>query len=148
MARVLCLISLCLQSRDFKGFWHNNRLRKFGSLMVKEAASCGHKEVPWGGCDAGLLPCPSLQLMLCGMQEIDLSDWQKNAIYRHYTKSSKQIQWFWQVRLGLPLLLGLGQESSRYAYHLPTGHETYWTPNSRPFIFDIFLPSPTWRSLG
>ncbi|XP_007442035.1 NEDD4-like E3 ubiquitin-protein ligase WWP2 isoform X1 [Python bivittatus] len=38
-----------------------------------------------------------LELMLCGMQEIDLSDWQKNTIYRHYTKSSKQIQWFWQV---------------------------------------------------
>ncbi|KAK2495275.1 hypothetical protein MC885_000121, partial [Smutsia gigantea] len=38
-----------------------------------------------------------LELMLCGMQEIDLSDWQKNSIYRHYTKNSKQIQWFWQV---------------------------------------------------
>uniref|UniRef100_A0A673YNK8 E3 ubiquitin-protein ligase n=1 Tax=Salmo trutta TaxID=8032 RepID=A0A673YNK8_SALTR len=38
-----------------------------------------------------------LELMLCGMQEIDLSDWQKNTIYRHYTKNSKQIHWFWQV---------------------------------------------------
>nr|XP_056718396.1 NEDD4-like E3 ubiquitin-protein ligase WWP2 [Euleptes europaea] len=38
-----------------------------------------------------------LELMLCGMQEIDLSDWQKNTIYRHYTKNSKQVQWFWQV---------------------------------------------------
>ncbi|XP_069037485.1 NEDD4-like E3 ubiquitin-protein ligase WWP2 isoform X1 [Lepisosteus oculatus] len=38
-----------------------------------------------------------LELMLCGMQEIDLTDWQKNTIYRHYTKNSKQIQWFWQV---------------------------------------------------
>ncbi|XP_078066782.1 NEDD4-like E3 ubiquitin-protein ligase WWP2 isoform X2 [Mustelus asterias] len=38
-----------------------------------------------------------LELMLCGMQEIDLSDWQKNTIYRHYTKNSKPIQWFWQV---------------------------------------------------
>ncbi|XP_062032396.1 NEDD4-like E3 ubiquitin-protein ligase WWP2 isoform X1 [Lepus europaeus] len=38
-----------------------------------------------------------LELMLCGMQEIDLSDWQKNTVYRHYTKSSKQVQWFWQV---------------------------------------------------
>uniref|UniRef100_A0A8C5J3Y6 E3 ubiquitin-protein ligase n=1 Tax=Junco hyemalis TaxID=40217 RepID=A0A8C5J3Y6_JUNHY len=38
-----------------------------------------------------------LELMLCGMQEIDLNDWQKNTIYRHYTKNSKQIQWFWQV---------------------------------------------------
>lgn len=66
--------------------------------MIKEAAPFGTRT--WGGCDSGLLPCPSLQLMLCGMQEIDMSDWQKNAIYRHYTKSSKQIQWFWQVRLG------------------------------------------------
>uniref|UniRef100_A0A8C0JBV7 E3 ubiquitin-protein ligase n=1 Tax=Chelonoidis abingdonii TaxID=106734 RepID=A0A8C0JBV7_CHEAB len=38
-----------------------------------------------------------LELMLCGMQEMDISDWQKNTIYRHYTKNSKQIQWFWQV---------------------------------------------------
>ncbi|XP_023682957.2 NEDD4-like E3 ubiquitin-protein ligase WWP2 isoform X3 [Paramormyrops kingsleyae] len=38
-----------------------------------------------------------LELMLCGMQEVDLSDWQKNTIYRHYTKNSKQIHWFWQV---------------------------------------------------
>uniref|UniRef100_A0AAQ6AFE3 E3 ubiquitin-protein ligase n=1 Tax=Amphiprion ocellaris TaxID=80972 RepID=A0AAQ6AFE3_AMPOC len=34
-----------------------------------------------------------LELMLCGMQEIDLADWQKNTIYRHYTKNSKQIHW-------------------------------------------------------
>lgn len=40
-----------------------------------------------------------LQVMLCGMQEIDLNDWQRNTIYRHYTRSSKQIVWFWQVGL-------------------------------------------------
>jgi hypothetical protein len=38
-----------------------------------------------------------LELMLCGMQEIDVDDWQRHTIYRHYTKSSKQVQWFWQV---------------------------------------------------
>ena len=37
--------------------------------------------------------------MLCGMQEIDVDDWQRNTIFRHYTKSSKQIQWFWQVKV-------------------------------------------------
>uniref|UniRef100_A0A3Q3W0B0 E3 ubiquitin-protein ligase n=1 Tax=Mola mola TaxID=94237 RepID=A0A3Q3W0B0_MOLML len=37
-----------------------------------------------------------LQVMLCGMQEIDLMDWQRNTIYRHYARSSKQILWFWQ----------------------------------------------------
>lgn len=35
--------------------------------------------------------------MLCGMQEIDLVDWQRHTIYRHYARSSKQILWFWQV---------------------------------------------------
>uniref|UniRef100_A0A3Q4AS55 E3 ubiquitin-protein ligase n=1 Tax=Mola mola TaxID=94237 RepID=A0A3Q4AS55_MOLML len=37
-----------------------------------------------------------LEVMLCGMQEIDLMDWQRNTIYRHYARSSKQILWFWQ----------------------------------------------------
>ncbi|PIO26642.1 hypothetical protein AB205_0023480 [Aquarana catesbeiana] len=37
-----------------------------------------------------------LEVLLCGMQEIDLNDWQRNTIYRHYTRTSKQIVWFWQ----------------------------------------------------
>ncbi|XP_072307916.1 E3 ubiquitin-protein ligase Itchy-like isoform X2 [Eucyclogobius newberryi] len=37
-----------------------------------------------------------LEVMLCGMQEIDLMDWQRHTIYRHYTRNSKQIMWFWQ----------------------------------------------------
>jgi len=36
-----------------------------------------------------------LELMLCGMQEVDVDDWQRNTIYRHYAKTSKQVQWFW-----------------------------------------------------
>jgi len=35
--------------------------------------------------------------MLCGMQEIDVNDWERSAIYRHYTRTSKQVQWFWKV---------------------------------------------------
>lgn len=38
-----------------------------------------------------------LELMLCGMQEIDVDDWQRNTIYRHYNRNSKQVAWFWQV---------------------------------------------------
>ncbi|KAL1124232.1 hypothetical protein AAG570_002002, partial [Ranatra chinensis] len=37
-----------------------------------------------------------LELMLCGMQEIDIDDWHRNSIYRHYTRNSKQVLWFWQ----------------------------------------------------
>jgi len=35
--------------------------------------------------------------MLCGMQEIDVEDWENSTIYRHYVKTAKQIQWFWRV---------------------------------------------------
>ncbi|XP_017786420.1 PREDICTED: E3 ubiquitin-protein ligase Su(dx) [Nicrophorus vespilloides] len=37
-----------------------------------------------------------LELLLCGMQEIDVEDWQRHTIYRHYTRNSKQVVWFWQ----------------------------------------------------
>ena len=36
--------------------------------------------------------------MLCGMQEIDVNEWEKNTLYRNYLRGSKQIQWFWQVQ--------------------------------------------------
>lgn len=38
-----------------------------------------------------------LELLLCGMQEIDIEDWQRHTIYRHYTRNSKPVVWFWQV---------------------------------------------------
>uniref|UniRef100_A0A914C5D6 E3 ubiquitin-protein ligase n=1 Tax=Acrobeloides nanus TaxID=290746 RepID=A0A914C5D6_9BILA len=37
-----------------------------------------------------------LELLLCGMQEIDVDDWQRNTVYRHYAPQSKQVVWFWQ----------------------------------------------------
>lgn len=43
-----------------------------------------------------------LEVMLCGMQEVDLQDWQRNTVYRHYTRNSKQIIWFWQVGTSEP----------------------------------------------
>lgn len=38
-----------------------------------------------------------LELLLCGMQEIDVEDWQRHTIYKNYTRNSKQVVWFWQV---------------------------------------------------
>ena len=40
-----------------------------------------------------------LELILCGMQDVDVEDWQRNTIYRHYNRNSKQVVWFWQVRI-------------------------------------------------
>ena len=38
-----------------------------------------------------------LELMLCGMQELDIDEWEKYTMYKGYDKESKQIKWFWQV---------------------------------------------------
>ncbi|KAA0196243.1 WW domain Protein (E3 ubiquitin ligase), partial [Fasciolopsis buskii] len=37
-----------------------------------------------------------LELLLSGMPEIDVSDWEKHTIYLKYTRSSKQVHWFWK----------------------------------------------------
>ncbi len=37
-----------------------------------------------------------LELLLCGISKIDILDWERNTIYKHYTENAKQIQWFWQ----------------------------------------------------
>ena len=38
-----------------------------------------------------------LELMLVGMQDFDMEDWEKNTIYKKYTRNTKQVQWFWQA---------------------------------------------------
>eukprot|EP00041_Stephanoeca_diplocostata_P037604 m.1429689 g.1429689 ORF g.1429689 m.1429689 type:complete len:326 (+) comp25069_c0_seq51:2942-3919(+) len=38
-----------------------------------------------------------LDMLLIGLAEFDVKDWEKNTIYRSYTKSSKQIVWFWEI---------------------------------------------------
>ena len=38
-----------------------------------------------------------IQLMLCGMQEIDVDDWAKHTVYKTYVVSNQEIIWFWQV---------------------------------------------------
>jgi hypothetical protein len=38
-----------------------------------------------------------LELMLVGMQDFDVNDWEKNTLYKNYPKNAKQIHWFWQV---------------------------------------------------
>lgn len=50
-----------------------------------------------------------------------MNDWQKNTIYRHYTKNSKQIQWFWQVG---PARAGQGRVSAGLSLQPAKGNET------------------------
>ncbi|KAG5360586.1 E3 ubiquitin-protein ligase ptr1 [Yarrowia sp. B02] len=37
-----------------------------------------------------------LELLICGLPEIDVDDWRNNTVYTNYSASSPQIQWFWR----------------------------------------------------
>ena len=37
-----------------------------------------------------------LEMMVCGMQEIDVDDWANNTEYEQYTSTSEQVEWFWR----------------------------------------------------
>lgn len=38
-----------------------------------------------------------LELLICGVHEIDIEDWRRNTEYRGYKESDVQIQWFWKA---------------------------------------------------
>ncbi|WEJ95619.1 E3 ubiquitin-protein ligase tom1 [Yamadazyma tenuis] len=38
-----------------------------------------------------------LELLISGLPDIDVQDWQNNTIYNNYSPSSLQIQWFWRA---------------------------------------------------
>ena len=39
------------------------------------------------------------QLLLIGLADFDVDEWERCTIYRSYTRKAKQIGWFWEVRL-------------------------------------------------
>ncbi|KAG5860303.1 ubiquitin-protein ligase [Encephalitozoon hellem] len=38
-----------------------------------------------------------LELLICGVPDIDIDDWKSNTLYYGYTESSKTIIWFWKA---------------------------------------------------
>ncbi|KJE90630.1 ubiquitin ligase [Capsaspora owczarzaki ATCC 30864] len=45
----------------------------------------------------GIFDEKELELLICGLNELDVADWEANTIYRSYTPTSKQVKWFWQA---------------------------------------------------
>lgn len=69
-------------------------------------------------------------MILCGMQKIDVDDWQQNTAYKDYTVSSRQIVWFWKVRLSVYL-----------GYCLVSSFLVYYSPGA-DFVFDHLHHAP------
>ena len=39
----------------------------------------------------------ALQMLLVGLTEFNVDEWEASTVYRNYTKKDKQIKWFWEV---------------------------------------------------
>ena len=59
-----------------------------------------------------------LEMILCGVQEIDVKDWERHTILKNYQKNSKQIIWFWRLLqgpghalLGLEIIVSLRRKA-------------------------------------
>lgn len=42
-----------------------------------------------------------LELVICGISSIDVTDWKTHTRLKHCTQETPQVQWFWQVRINL-----------------------------------------------
>lgn len=38
-----------------------------------------------------------LELIICGLPNIDIDDWRRNTVYQGYTATSSQVRWFWRA---------------------------------------------------
>src|SRR4051812_1844729 len=56
-----------------------------------------------------------LELLMCGLPEIDVTDLRSNTEYVGYTLESPQVQWFWRF------VSGLGQEEKALLLQFVTG---------------------------
>ncbi|CUM63479.1 uncharacterized protein PRCAT00001054001 [Priceomyces carsonii] len=45
----------------------------------------------------GIFDEQELELLISGLPDIDVTDWQNNTVYNNYSPSSLQIQWFWRA---------------------------------------------------
>lgn len=63
------------------------------------------------GCEEGFLSGLALQLLMCGLGDVDVSDWREHTKYKNgYSANHVVIQWFWKVpRRLLPSEWGCGQ---------------------------------------
>jgi len=66
-----------------------------------------------------------LELLIGGMSEIDVDDWQKHTDYRGYNPSDEVVEWFWQIVKAWPAERRVGCCSSR------RGRVGYQWPASR-----------------
>jgi hypothetical protein len=41
-----------------------------------------------------------LQLIICGLETLEISNWKENTVYKNCTDSTLQVRWFWRAVKG------------------------------------------------
>ncbi|XP_052090205.1 E3 ubiquitin-protein ligase HACE1-like [Mytilus californianus] len=95
-----------------------------------------------------------LELMLSGIPEIDISDWEKHTEYNGYDRQSPVIQWFWEIvedfsQENRVLLLQFTTGSSRvpfggFAKFVGGGGPQHFTINIVPYKEHTLPTASTW----
>lgn len=86
----------------------------------------------------------ALQVLLCGVSEINVEDWKRNTVYAAgYTSADNVIVWFWKVRCCLHL--GPGQPTTCVSLFLNSIYHTP-VPSKSAFLY-LFLLFRLWRPL-
>merc|ERR1712176_1160229 len=92
---------------------------------------------------AELMTVKEIELMVCGVDEIDVDDWQKHTLYENgYTSDSQAVRWFWDAVRSMPnaarsVLLSFTTGSS----HVPTHWTSQSTRHEMNWLVDYALPS-------
>eukprot|EP01134_Creolimax_fragrantissima_P003682 CFRG3682T1 len=40
-----------------------------------------------------------LEVLICGVNEVDVKDWEDNSVYKNYSPDSTQVKWLWEILL-------------------------------------------------
>lgn len=81
---------------EFISLFYNHHLKKSVESQFTELAFGFFSVVP--GDVLAVLDCHELEFLLCGQQEISLSDWRANTIYANcYSDNHRVIEWFWRI---------------------------------------------------
>lgn len=106
--RAITPLPLTFEPNTRKSLSHDGSVQPFwntlGTLCVRAQRTEGQSpegQWPLLPCELTPHPCASLQLLMCGLGDVDVNDWRQHTIYKNgYCPNHPVIQWFWKVRLG------------------------------------------------
>lgn len=74
-------------------------LKGFRELIPQDSVSIFNEQVAHSdrSCHQTQRSSQEMELLICGLPDIDINDLKANTEYRHYRATDEVIRWFWQI---------------------------------------------------